>query len=60
MAKIVHMQGFGCDSTHDTVKHLTKLNIIVSIPYRSGHLVARYGVNKTALYRYAKKLDGVK
>ena len=59
-AKVEFLQGYGCDSPNNTVERLTKLQLIVSIPYRNGYLVARYGVNKKTLKNYSKRLDGTK
>ena len=53
MAKIENIVG------QDTaIELLTKIKLIVSLKYRNGYLVSRYGVNKSTLVRTAKRLDG--
>ena len=53
MAKIEYV--VNCDNA---ITILSKLKLIVSRHYRNGFLVARYGVNKLALDRVAKRMDG--
>jgi len=53
MARIEYVRGH-----NDAVEMLTSLKLIVSIPYRGGYLVGRYGVNKRALVSVSKKLEG--
>ena len=53
MAKIEYVRGY--DSA---IELLTRIKIIVSYRYRSGFLVARYGVNKSTLVKTAKRMDG--
>ena len=43
-----------------TIGLLTRMKLIVSIPYKNDWLVARWGVNKSALLRKAKQLSGEK
>jgi hypothetical protein len=53
-AGIDHVRGH-----NEAIELLIRLKKLVGINYRNGYLVARWGVNKSTLYRYAKKLDGV-
>lgn len=39
----------------DVIEQLVKDKIVVTIKYGGGYVVARYGVNKTNLTKYAKK-----
>lgn len=42
-----------------TVDMLTEMKFIVSIEYRDGRLVGRYGTPPSSLTKMAKRLDGV-
>ena len=53
MAIIEHIIGH-----EEAINLLTKLKLIVSLRYRNGFLVARYGVNKRTLLKVARRLDG--
>lgn len=43
-----------------SVEILTELKLIVSMRYRGGYLVARYGVNKSTLQAALNRMDGTK
>jgi hypothetical protein len=54
MANIEHVRG------HDeAIKFLTNRKMIVSVRYRGGYLVARYGVNIRTLRAATRKMDGI-
>ena len=54
-AKIYHILGYDA-----AIELLARTKNIVAVRYRNGYLVARWGVNKTTLVKYAKQLDGEK